>query len=375
MANNTGARPRVVILGPSLTAVSGVSTHVNMLLGSKLGQQFALSHFRVGSEGRKEGTFGRLARFLLSPMQLGAFLVRSRADLVHLNTSLDMKAYWRDLGYLMVAKLLRRRVVNQVHGGPNPPDFFPRSRLLTWILRQFLVRSEAVTVLSRQELNAYAAFDARIKIHLVPNAIDPTGLIDEPRAENLDGPLRLVYVGRIVDSKGIFETLTALKLLRSQGRRFTFQIAGAGRDEERLRQMVEEEGLSDCTQLLGPVFGPSKNRLWLESDAFVFPTRHAEGLPYSLLESMAAACVAIISPVAAIPDVVQSEVQGFLVPPCDPQRLSEVVARLDDDRALLQRVAQAGRERVREGYTTQRLADDFAAIYRGVLRADGLQVQ
>jgi glycosyltransferase involved in cell wall biosynthesis len=367
MRNQTGARLRVVVLGPSLTAVSGVSTHVNMLLGSSLSESFELLHFRVGSEGRKERVFGKVGRFLLSPLQFAAFLVRSRIDIVHLNTSLDMKAYWRDLNYLVVAKLLRRRVVNQVHGGPNPADFFPRSALLTWVLRQFLVRSDAVTVLSRQELHAYQVFDRRIKIHLVPNAIDPTGLIDEPRSDNRDQPLRLVYVGRILETKGIFEILAALRLLREQGRRFIFQVAGSGRDEDRLGAVVQESGLTDCARLLGPVFGAPKNRLWLESDAFLFPTRHTEGLPYTLLEAMAAGCVPVVSPVAAIPDVVQSEVNGFLVAASDPSQLAAVVARLDDDRALVARVAKAGRLRVRESYTTARLAADFAAIYRGVV--------
>src|SRR5665213_2221759 len=196
---DTGSKLRIAILGPSLTAVSGVCTHVNMLFASTLGQHFNLMHFRVGSEGRKETGLQRLGRFAFSPLVLAAFLLRSRVDIVHLNTSLDMKAYWRDLVYFIVAKSLHRRVVNQIHGGPNPQEFFPRSAFLTWVLRQFLVRSDAVTVLSAAELAAYKAFDQRIKVHLVPNAIDPSGLLDEARSFNSELPLRLVYVGRLVE--------------------------------------------------------------------------------------------------------------------------------------------------------------------------------
>ena len=365
----TDSRPRVAILGPALAAISGVSTHVNMLLASSLRQNFELMHFRVGSEGREEGTLGKLGRYLFSPPQLAAFLARSRADIVHLNTSLDAKAYWRDLAYLAVARLLGRRVVNQIHGGPNPADFFPRSRLLTWILRQFLVRSDAVTVLSSGEFAAYRAFDGRINVHRVPNAIDPVGLIDEPRSENRHDPLRLVYVGRIIESKGLFEAVDALRQLHQQGRRFTFMVAGAGRDELRLREAVRAAGIEDRTRLLGPVFGAAKNRLWLESDVLVFPSRHAEGLPYALLEAMAAGCVPIVTPVAAIPDVVQSGLQGFLVPANDPTRLAAAVAQLDDDRPRLAQMTQAARRRISESYTIARLAADFEAVYRQVLGA------
>jgi glycosyltransferase involved in cell wall biosynthesis len=357
----------VAILGPSLTAISGVSTHVNMLLGSNLRQNFELMHFRVGSEGRRESVLQRLGRLIVSPFQLAMFLMRSRADIVHLNTSLDAKAYWRDLSYLVVAKLLGRRIVNQVHGGPNPRDFFPRSGFLTWILRQFMVRSDAVTVLSSGEFAAYRDFDFRIKLHLVPNAIDPTDLIDAPRSANRDAPLRLVYIGRIIEAKGLFDIVDALRQLRQRGRQFTFKVAGTGRDESKLLEAVRNAGLEDCTQFLGGVFGVAKKGLWLASDVFVFPS-HAEGLPYALLEAMAAGCVPIVTPVAAIPDVVRSESQGFLVPARDPARLAAAVAKLDDDRTRLAQMGQSARHRISESYTIARLAADFDAIYRAVLQ-------
>jgi|HubBroStandDraft_1064217.scaffolds.fasta_scaffold65150_2 glycosyltransferase involved in cell wall biosynthesis len=367
MRAESASRGRVAILGPTLAAVSGVSTHVNMLLTSSLTRDFELLHFRVGSEGRDESVIGKLGRFCLSPMQLALFLAKSRVNVVHLNTSLDAKAFWRDLAYLVVAKLLRCSVVNQIHGGPNPGDFFARSAVLTWILRQFLVHSDAVTVLSSGELAAYTDFDPRIKVQLVPNAIDSAGLLDQQRSFNRDEPLRLVYVGRVIESKGLFDTVDALRQLRQQGRRFTFMVAGTGRDELRLRQAVRDAGIEDCTRLLGAVFGAAKNRLWLESDVFVFPSRHAEGLPYALLEAMAAGCVPIVTPVAAIPDVVQSELHGFLVPAGDATLVAAAVAKLDDNRARLAQMAQSARERICEFYTITRLAADFRAIYRKVL--------
>ena len=54
------SRMKVVICSPALTAVSGVSTHANLLFGSPLANEFELLHFQVGSEGREEaGKIGR----------------------------------------------------------------------------------------------------------------------------------------------------------------------------------------------------------------------------------------------------------------------------------------------------------------------------
>ncbi|HYY61090.1 MAG TPA: hypothetical protein VE756_06845, partial [Burkholderiales bacterium] len=87
-------RPVVVLLGPSRDAISGVTTHLNGLLGSRLATRFDLVHFQVGSEGRREGALGRLARLAASPFLLAATIVRTGAELLHINTSLNAKAYW-----------------------------------------------------------------------------------------------------------------------------------------------------------------------------------------------------------------------------------------------------------------------------------------
>ena len=354
---------KVVLFSPSLDAISGVSTHVRMLLASDLPRDFELLHFQVGSEGRRETVLQKSMRFALSPLHLALFLLRSRARAIHMNVSLDQKSYWRDLVYSIVAKLLGRRVVNQIHGGAMPQDFFRGNAFLTWLLRRFLVSCDAVAVLSKAELRAYRAFDARIKVHLVPNAIDPAGLADQARLYNVDGPLRLVYVGRVLRTKGLFEVIDALAELRRAGRRFKLSIAGGGPDQGELMSALERAGLGNHVQFLGGVFAAEKRRLWLNSDLFVFPTAHKEGLPYALLEAMAAGCVPITTPVAAIPDVMRNGEHGLFVPVKNAAALASAVAALDDDRQRLIRMAEAARKRVREQYTVARLADDFRRLY------------
>jgi len=357
---------KVVLFGPSLAALSGVSTHVRMLFASDLARDYDLLHFQVGSEGRRENALQKVMRFILSPLHLALFLLRTGAQVVHMNASLDPKSYWRDLVYSIVARLLGRHVVNQIHGGAMPQDFFRGNAFLTWILRRFLVSSDVVTVLSSAELMAYRAFDARIKVHLVPNAIDPAGLADEVRSYNTNSPLKLVYVGRLVRAKGLFEIVEALMELKRAGREFKLSIAGGGPDQGELMAASERAGLGDSVQFLGSVFAAEKRRLWLESDLFVFPS-YMEGLPYSLLEAMAAGCVPITTPVAAIPDVMRDGEHGLFVPVKDAGALAIAVAALDDDRECLMRMAKAARRRVLERYTVARLAEDFRELYDGCL--------
>src|SRR5690348_2619819 len=150
--------PGVMLLGPKRTAVSGVATHLNQLFDSGLSRQFRLSQFQVGREGRSHNGVAVVARILGGPFAFAACLLRSRAQIVHINTSFDPKAYWRDLVYLVLSKAMRRKVVYQVHGGALPGEFFPRSRALSALLRRTLSWPDIVVVLAYSELAAYRAF-------------------------------------------------------------------------------------------------------------------------------------------------------------------------------------------------------------------------
>ena len=109
----------------------------------------------------------------------------------------------------------------------------------------------------------------------------------------------------------------------------------------------------------------AKNRLWLNSDVFVFPT-YLEGMPYSLLEAMAAGCVPVTCPVGGIPDVMRDGEHGLFVPVQDAGAVAAAIRRLAEDRDELLRMSLAGRRRIAEQYTVDRLVTRFREIYERV---------
>lgn len=364
-------KPVCAVLGPAFVAVSGVTTHLNQLFGSALAQEFKLLHFQVGSEGRRESPWQKPLRFVFSPASFFFFLLRLGPAIVHLNSSLEQKSYWRDLAYLLVARLLGRRVVYQVHGGALPEEFFPGRRLLTGVLRWSLGLPDAVVLLAQAELDAYRRFLPGQRLDVVANAIRPEALLGRGLDGTRQGPLRLAYLGRLAENKGIFEAVEALAVLLGEGRDLRLVMAGGGPDGGRLREHVAALGLTGRVEFSGPVFDAAKDRLWCEADVFVFPTFHREGLPYALLEAMAAGAVPVTTRVGAIPDVMQDGLHGRFVEPRDAAGLARAIARLDDDREGLARMARAGRARVLEHYTVARLEADFSRIYRSLERTSG----
>ena len=359
-------RPRVVICSPALTAVSGVSTHANLLLHSPLASEFELLHFQVGSEGRREGRVRKAIRLAGSPFALANFLRRHRPAILHLNSSMDHKAYWRDALYRRVAHLLGIKVVMQIHGGPMPAAFLPLRRL-AGVLRRSLEASDAIAVLSSEEQAAYAAFCPTARVLCIPNAIDPAGLLGAIVESDRLRPLRLVYIGRLLREKGLFEVLGAIARLQAAGRRVVCDIAGSGPALAELEATALRLGVRAAVTFHGPLFGAAKAALWRQADLLAFPTYHPEGLPYSLLEAMAAGTPAITCAVAAIPDVMEHGVHGLFVPPRDAHALAAAIAACDHDRTMLYRMALAGRARIEQAYTVARLSRDFSRLYHQLL--------
>jgi glycosyltransferase involved in cell wall biosynthesis len=355
---------RVLLLGPARTAVSGVSTHLNQLFESTLATSFELVQFQVGSEGRGEGRLRSLIRLGTSPFAFALCLLRARPRIVHINTSLEPKSFWRDLVYLALAKALRRKVVYQVHGGSMPAEFFARSRALRWLLRASLSWPETIVLLAHSEMLAYRSFAPRARLIRIANAIaagEPPDL--SPERYTASRPLEIVYVGRLAADKGIFEAVEALRILRDRDVTVRLSIAGSGPAESELRHRIAANELGDRVRLVGAVFSRAKEQLWHAAQVLAFPTYHREGLPYALLEAMAHGAVPVISPVGAIPDVLQHEAQGLFVAARDPQALANALERLANDRPLLHRLARAGRTRIVEHYSVARMAREFEALY------------
>lgn len=198
---------------------------------------------------------------------------------------------------------------------------------------------------------------------VLPNAIDCTPYVQSVRVPREIGmPLRLLYIGRLAREKGLYEALKGLQQAHSQGVKARFILAGSGPDEMRLRCFAEELGLTEDVFFIGPAFGKTKMDLLDNADVLILPT-YAEGLPYALLECMAAGIPAITTRVGAIPDVLVGGVHGIFVPPRDAEAIGHAITEFAGNPELLVQMSGACRRRVVGRYSIERLAGEFARLY------------
>lgn len=357
-------KKKILLLGPSLLAVSGVATHLSQLFGSSLSEQFHLIHFQVGSEGKKEGVEEKLIRFLFSPFALAQKIIRKRPDIIHLNTSLEPKSFWRDAVYLAVSQCLGIKVVYQVHGGELPQQFFNGKKLLTGFLRWLLTLPDAVVLLASVELEAYQSFTHCKRLLVIPNAVDLKDFPERSGKEIESEVVQLGYIGRLAHNKGVFEAIEALDILRKAGvDGIALTIAGSGPAEADLRGLVKKLGLESHVIFAGALFGEQKKRFWEQVDIFVFPTFHREGLPYTVLESLASGTPLVTTRMGGIRDVIADGIQGFFVEPHDAGGVAAALQTMINDKERMAIMSAACLARAKEFYGIDRLACQFSKLY------------
>jgi glycosyltransferase involved in cell wall biosynthesis len=100
-------------------------------------------------------------------------------------------------------------------------------------------------------------------------------------------------------------------------------------------------------------------------DVFVLPTRHQEGLPFSLIEASCCGLPMVASEIGGVAEIVQEGANGFLVPPGDERALAGRIAALLADGALRERMGSEARRLARERFSL----DANAAATERVLRA------
>lgn len=180
-----------------------------------------------------------------------------------------------------------------------------------------------------------------------------------------DGTWNLGTVALIRPCKGIEVLIRAVARLRDRGHRAKATIVGTfftPQYESEVRQLVDRLGVGELIDFAG--FSDDVPAHLGKFDLFVMPSIGPEGLPMVLLESMAHGLPTIGSAVAGVGDIVRSGIDGLLFPPGDDEALADAVESFISKELHWLPMADAARDRHADEFSVQRMASEFAKVYR-----------
>lgn len=168
----------------------------------------------------------------------------------------------------------------------------------------------------------------------------PYGIPLAPRIRTPQpGPLRLVFLGRLVESKGVLDLPTIDQLLVKSGIQVCWKVIGDGPEK---RHLMAKMPPSVRVAYHAPEQNAEVLELCAAGDVFVLPTRF-EGFPVALLEAMSAGLVPVVSNLpSGVPEVVIDGV-GFRPRVADCQGFASAITCLARDPDSLERMSVQAR--------------------------------
>jgi colanic acid/amylovoran biosynthesis glycosyltransferase len=223
----------------------------------------------------------------------------------------------------------------------------------------------AVSEFGRSQLYRWCAHSHWNKIHVVHCGVD-SSFLGEAADRNVC-PTKLVCVGRLAEQKGQLLLVQAAAVLHAAGEEFEIVLVGDGAMRGEIEQLIERHRLGGKVRIAGWMSNDQVRQQLIECRAMVLPS-FAEGLPVVCMEALALHRPVISTYVAGIPELVEPNVCGWLVPAGAVQLLADAMrTALHADATQLQAFGEAGARRVAAQHNADIEAARLAQLFRSVI--------
>lgn len=301
-------------------------------------------------------TPAKLWRFASSYFKVLGRLLTRRYDLCYLAITCHGIGFLKDAPYVLLCKLLRRKVVIHQHnkGMHDDADRPPYKWLLPLVYRK-----TGVILLSKYLYPDIEKVVDRNQVMICPNGIEPKET--EPVFERNNAVPRIFFLSNLMESKGVFVLLDACRILKDKGYSFKCDFVGGETkeiDASRFNDEVLKRGLSDSVTYHGRKYGADKDAYLRNSDIFVLPTSN-DCFPLVLLEAMQYALPCVSTPIGGIPDIIADGETGFICESDDAKALAGSLEKLLADKTLRCRMGERGFIRYKKMFTEAAFEKNF----------------
>lgn len=351
---------RIIITSPSINTadnISGISNFTKLLIESN--HDFKYIHFK---RGKKDYQKRRIVWLLKQSKIIFNFLktliINKDIGIVHINMPLEKYAILRDTIFVLMSACFRKKIIVHFHGGKYNMNEKTPFYLKIFIKLTILLSNQIITLSSSEKkfLVAFYKVDSTQIINLY-NAVKLENSL-EPKSFNIIPTI--LYLGRIDKNKGLREIILSLKLLNDK-LDFKFIIAGDGPEKNNFINECKKQ-FPDKYEYLGVISGGLKQRVLNKSNIFLMPSYY-EGLPYALLEAMSYGLIPIVTPVGAIPEIIEDRINGLIVPIHDYKIIAQRIIEVINNPRRMQEISENAYNSIKINFSLNDYITNLNKIY------------
>lgn len=327
----------------------------------KAGHDVREEDFVFGDKDRPTPIHERVSRVLKTAMRLRRAMTAERFDIVHLNTSFDLKTILRDAFCIFLMPRGQHKIFLKMHGsdarGQMDAGFFIRR-----LIRYLRTKTAGIGVLSSEEKREFidAGFSPD-RIFQVRNVVSFESGSTAKSDRSADAHFELLFVSRFIATKGLIETIRSCAIVRDAGFDFTLRCVGDGEIRRAAETIVGELGLEKHVVFTGYIPESEVTRYYFDSDIFVFPTRHIEGIPIALFKAAIAGLPIVTTQIRAAADLL-NEPENCLFCTQEPENIAERIIELMNNEKLRGSMSSNNRN-FAEMFAPQRIVAEYVEVY------------
>ncbi len=284
-------------------------------------------------------------------------------DVIHINLSANASVY-RKLIVAAAASTLRIPYVVHLHSGEFGTFWESRNEQMRRRIDALFTKAKSVIVLGRVWSDLVATKLPELADRLV---IMPNSTRAQRHHSHSDGPVRILFLGRLGPTKGIGDLLDSFEIIRHRND-WQATLAGDGAVAE-TRLSVERRGLAGCVTVPGWLDDDGVTAELRAADVLVLPS-WVENLPMCVVEAFAHGLAVVCTPVGALPEIVEHEMTGLLVPAKNAPALASALERLLTDPVLRARLGNQARVQHAARFEIGGYVDKLVGVWRGASRTE-----
>lgn len=173
------------------------------------------------------------------------------------------------------------------------------------------------------------------------------------------------FIGRLSAEKGIMEFIKSIPYVLMRNPSAEFIIIGDGKLSEEVEKEIKLKEIKDSVQYIGWVANKDLPHYLNRLSILVIPTKHNEGLPTIILESMACGTPVITTEVGGIPDIIKDKKTGFIFRSTSPDIMAEDMINALRFKGI-ENVIRNGEKVINNKYTFEKALERYEKIINDI---------
>lgn len=343
--------------GPSLSVKGGMATVVSTYLDNLKSDDFQLRYISTYINSNK---LIQILFFLYKYLRLFSLLLTRQYRIVHIHMTHKGSTLRKGL-IALTASFLKSRYILHIH--TDYQNYYESTSTSTrHLINRIFRKARCNIVLSETTLSWMRRQFPDCNVRIIPNGV----VIPDSNRYNPDAA-GILFLGNLSEEKGIIDLLRCIKQLDNcLSSRIKFFLCGNDKTGD-IDTIIKSLGIQKRIAFCGWISPGQKDEFFNASALSVLPS-YREGLPMSILESMASGIPCIASDVGGIPSIIKDNENGLLMQPGDIGHLAKCILYLINNPQIRIKLSHRAYKTVSDSFSTDTMVGRTIDLYNEIIK-------